>query len=109
VPSPATSSGPDAGALALTIGGGVVALAGVALLIVGVIDTNTVQNASYPSHWSDVRSAYDLAFPLSLTGAVALGVGAAAAIGGVIWIALGGGGHTEVALTPNGVSLRGSF
>lgn len=112
--TPAASSGPDAGALVLTVVGGVIAIAGAVLLGVGMMDTASVEHASYPAHWSDVQGAYDRAFPLTLTGGIALGVGAAAAIGGVLWIALGtsptgSGGSVSASLGLDGLTLRGTF
>lgn len=113
-PVPPTSSGPEAGALALTITGGVVAIAGAVLLVLGTMDAGTVEHATYPAHWSDVQGAYDRAFPLSLSGGIGLGVGLAAATAGVVWLALGSGSSgsgssVSASIGLGGVSLRGTF
>lgn len=109
-PEPPPSSGPDVGALTLTIGGGVVTVAGVVLLALSGVAAAHVSGASYPAAWSDYHADYDNAQTFSIAGGVLAGVGAAALVAGIVWLAVGSGSHSaDVAIGPSGLTLRGTF
>jgi hypothetical protein len=94
---------PDpAPAWAVTISGAAIAIVGIAILIAGVLDVATIDNAVEGTEWNDISSAYDRAPILTTLGPVVLGIGAAAAIGGSVWIA-------TLPSASAGVSVRGSL
>jgi tetratricopeptide (TPR) repeat protein len=102
-----SGSGPNVGAIAVAIAGGVVTAAGVVLLAIGLSDRASVEGATRGAMWEAVEGAYSRAGPLTISGIVGLGVGVAVLAAGIGWLAVGGG--AEVALGPGGVSLRGTF
>lgn len=93
--------------------GGVVAVVGAVMVGVAFADIATVQNAMVGTDFSTVRGAYEQAPILSGIGWAALGVGAAMAIGGIVWgIALSSSSsdaHAQLRLGPTGLSLTGAF
>lgn len=92
-PAPAPAPPPErvtpTGALALTIGGAVGFLAGVAVLVAGLVSYYDVQNATRETEWADISGSYAIAQPLQGVGYAVMGVGAALTIGGVVWMSVG--------------------
>ena len=90
-----------------------VAITGAVLLGIAYDDISKVQNAPMDTDIATVRRAYDQAPPFSTIGWLAIGVGAAAAVVGIVWEVAGssGGGdaHAELHLLPGGLSLTGAF
>ncbi|MBN8611414.1 MAG: tetratricopeptide repeat protein [Deltaproteobacteria bacterium] len=90
--------------------GGAAVVTGAVLLAVAAADVAAVEGASPGTHWSEVRGAYERSEAESIAGGVLLGVGAAAAVAGVVWAVAGSGGsEVEVAPTAGGVVVRGTF
>lgn len=112
-PPTAAASDPGAGPWVVLGVGAAVAIAGIVLVGVAQADISTVQNAPQGSPYANVRDAYEQAPILSGVGFAAIGLGAAAILGGVVWAAVGssGGSGTSASLriTPTGVSLQGAF
>jgi len=111
-----TDSGTGSGAAPwILIGaGGAVAVAGGVLLAVALSNKRAVENPSGNAPaWSEYSARNDSVYPLSLAGIAALGVGAAAAIGGLVWKVTADGtperAHAQLELTPSGVRVHGSF
>lgn len=105
----------DPGALPWVIAGAGAAFVagGVILLVVAQADIEAVENPSDPMpRWADAESAYDRAPILSTVGAIALGVGGAALVGGLTWgllVATRGEPEVDVGVGPGFVSVRGRF
>ncbi len=115
-PSPSATpappdEGPGAGPWVLLISGAVLAVGGGVMVGVSTVPADAVSSAPEGTPWVDVAGDYDAALYLSTFGFVGIGVGAALAIGGAIWLAVGGGGRDDVALDlgPGGARLRGAF
>ena len=72
---------------------------------------STVDGAPNGSSWADYRESHERANTLVPVGGALLGIGVAAALGGVVLLATSGGGSESAALIPtgNGVHLRGRF
>jgi hypothetical protein len=70
---------------------------------------STVEDAPRDTPWVDVEGDASNAETFSLVGAIALGVGAAAMVAGIVWLVAGSGSDDEssVAVTPFG--FGGSF
>jgi len=99
------ASGPPAGALALTIGGATVLLAGVAVLVAGLVELENVSSAGPNTEWADISGSYAITQPLQGVGYAAIGVGGALVIGGSVWLATSDGGSGPGAQ----LRLRGTF
>lgn len=99
------------GPVVLISSGGVLALAGAILVGVAAGDVASVEGAERGVSWASVSDAYSRSEPLSIAGGSAIGVGAALALGGVLWLAVGGatGEEPSVAFGPGSFSVRGSF
>ena len=106
---PAPSSSPPAWALGLAIGGGVLVIAGAVLLGVGASDAATVSNAARGTEWADLAGPYSRATPLEVSGGVALGIGVAAAVVGIVGLALPTAQSTTVSIGPGSLLVRGAF
>jgi tetratricopeptide (TPR) repeat protein len=111
-----SAGGDDPGAApwVLLDAGAAVVVVGVVLLVVALNDVAAVESPSAPMpRWADVADANERAPILSTIGAIAIGVGAASAIGGLVWELAagspGGGEDVAVALGPSGASVRGHF
>ena len=94
--------------------GGVVAATGVVLLLVALSDVATVESPEGDMpRWEDSADAYGRAPVLSTVGGIALGVGAAAAITGVVWGLTASGPEGDdvatIAIGPGQIALRGTF
>lgn len=95
--------------------GAALVVGGVALLVVSAVDAACVTSPSgcveapEAPRWGEVREGYDRIPAFQAVGGVLLGLGAAAAIAGVVWAVSAGGRSAEVALGPAGVALRGRF
>lgn len=90
--------------------GGALVVAGVALLLVARSDVDSVENPGPNPRWEDVSSAYDRAPVVSTIGAIALGVGGAALLGGVVWgLVSRRAPAVDVAVGPGSLQLRGQF
>lgn len=109
-PEPPPTTGPRSivGPLVLIVTGGAAAIAGGVLIGIALADKSTVENAPPGARWDDYMGERDRVGTFSTVGAILLGVGAAAAVTGIIWIAIGGD-DAEVAALPGGVSVRGRF
>jgi len=83
--------GPGAGPWVLVGVGAAVAIAGAVLVGVGFANADTVANAPDGVSWTELSGAYESAPILEGVGFALIGVGAAAAVGGVIWAVTGGG------------------
>jgi tetratricopeptide (TPR) repeat protein len=105
----ASTRGPDTGALVLTIASGAVVVAGIGCLIAGALYRAQVEQAEVGTTWAEIKSAYEQSGPLTIAGIVGVSAGAAALVAGIVWLAIGTGGSTEVALAPGGVQVRGWF
>jgi tetratricopeptide (TPR) repeat protein len=96
----------------LVVGGGaVVAATGLVLLVLAHVDIAAVEDPDGPAPmWADVANAHDRAPILSTLGIILAGVGGAAAVGGLLWAALGGADHDEAepgAMASDGVAFDG--
>lgn len=90
--------------------GGAVAVAGVVLLFVARADVDRVENPGPDPRWEDVSGAYDRAPVVSTIGAIALGVGGAALVGGLVWGLVSRRDRSvDVAVGPGSLSMRGQF
>lgn len=65
--------------------GGAIAIGGAILIGVAAADVASVDGAPRGASWEAVRGAYERSEPLSIAGGVALGVGLAMAVGGIVW------------------------
>jgi len=108
-PPPPPSSSPPAWAWGLAIGGGVLVIAGAVLLGVGASDAATVSNAARGTEWADLAGPYSRATPLEVSGGVALGIGIAAAVVGIVGLSLPTGEGTTVSVGPGSLLVRGTF
>lgn len=104
------TAAPTAPIIVLVTGVATAAAGGVLLLMANGAG-NSVTDADEGTAWTDVQSDYDASGTLGVTGGVLLGLGAALAVGGGIWLALwdSGDDHVDVAISPMGAALRGSF
>lgn len=93
------------GAIALMIGGGALAVAGVAMLIAGLVDLSTVNDAN-GVEWNSIADAYDRVPILTGVGGGLIGLGGVLAVGGGIWLAVDDGGGSSAGLR---MQLRGTF
>lgn len=108
--SPADTPAPVGPIVVLSAGVASAAAGGVLLLMANGA-SNTVTDASEGTPWVDVESDYDSSGTLGVSGAVLLGAGVALAASGAIWLALwdSGDDSVEVAISPTGAVLRGTF
>ena len=101
------------GPIVLLAGSGAVAIASVVLLGVSASQASTVEGAERGTQWEEVADAYDRAKPMSIAGAVGLGLGVALAAGGVSWLLVGSKADTPrgVAVSPalGGLIVQGRF
>jgi hypothetical protein len=90
---------------------GAAAVGGAVMLAVALGDIAKVEEAKPNTRWYEVEASYDRAPMLSTVGSILIGVGAAGALGGLIWHASEGDDANEIALqlAPTGVKLRGSW
>ncbi|MFO0683746.1 MAG: hypothetical protein U0234_16930 [Sandaracinus sp.] len=106
---PAPAAADVTGGWVLVGVGGAIAIAGVVMLAVGLDDAAVVSRAPAGTEWADLAARYDRAVPLEITGAVALGLGVAAAAAGIAWITMQPSADTQLVLGPGSVTVRGSF
>jgi tetratricopeptide (TPR) repeat protein len=97
-----------AGPIALVAGGAALAIGGAVSLGLAASSANTVTNAPQDTPWSDVEGDHDAAVRRRGIGIALASVGVALAVAGSIWWSKVGS-HTEVAVGPAGVHVRGSF
>ena len=114
-PDVATEQAPDpveapsrAGPIALVAGGAALAIGGAVSLGLAASSASTVTNAPQDTPWSDVEGDHDAAVRRRGIGIALASVGVALAVAGSIWWSKVGS-HTEVAVGPAGVRVRGSF
>lgn len=112
-PAPASTGSDPTPWIVMGVGLGV-AVVGAVLLGVGAADISTVQSAIPGTPWSTLSGAYGRAPIETGVGAAVLALGAAAALGGLIWgIAASGGPQRErltvVRLGFGTLSIEGSF
>jgi len=103
---PPPEPSPPAGGLALVVGGAAVFLAGVAVLVAGLVELESFNAAGPSTEWADVSGSYAITLPLQGVGYAAIGLGAAMAIGGSVWIATDDGGGDGAGAQ---LRLRGTF
>jgi len=108
-PTPTSTSADVGWAWGLTIGGGVLVIAGAVLLGLGASDAAFVSSAVRGVEWSDLSAAYSRVTPLEAAGGVALGVGVALAIVGVVGVTMTPSSTTSISVGPGSLTLRGSF
>ena len=113
-PDPGPSSGPGAAPWIVLGVGAAVAVAGAVLVGVGYADAASVSGIADGGSWSSISGAYERAPILEGVGFALLGVGVAAAVGGVVWGAMGSGESSSTAsawISPDGagVIVGGSF
>jgi len=80
----------------------------------GIADADSIANATPGTPWSRVRDAYDRAPVLEGVGGALLGVGAALAMSGALWLTLGSadnasGQRIEVSASLTGLVVRGAL
>ncbi len=91
---------------------GVVAVTGTVMLLLALDDKSSVENAGDGVLLEEIEDAHDRVPIFSTLGAVLLGAGIAGAAVGIVLLSTGGPSEEEpsvLALTPNGLSLRGSL
>lgn len=104
------SSDPGPGPWIVVGVGAAVLVTGAVLLGVAAADVASVEGAQRGTAWTDVSGAYQRSEAESIAGGVLLGVGAAAAAAGIVWVATSGGSsEVEVAPTAGGLIVRGTF
>lgn len=117
-PTPAQSSG-DAGVapwIVVAVGGALV-LTGAVLMGVGASDAARVTGAPDGSRWSELQGVGSGAETMWGVGIALLGVGAAAAVGGLVWAIVGGssgssgesGATARLRLAPGSLFFEGAF
>ena len=97
------------GGWSLVGGGAAIAVAGAVMLGVGQSEAAVVESAAPGTPWLDVEGAVANAGWMSPAGIALIAIGAAAAAGGALWLALDGPeeGEVRVALGPGGVRIEG--
>jgi len=109
-PPPVTSTDAGPGPWIVVGIGGAAIVAGAVLMGVAAADVASVEGATRGTRWETVEGAYARSEAESIAGAVLLGVGGAAVIGGIVWAVTGSGGtRVEVAPTAGGLVARGTF
>ncbi len=93
-PPAATSGGSDPAPFVVVGVGGAVLVVGAVLLGLGFAAIDQVQSAR-DAYWTDVQGAYQNGPVFTGIGFAALGVGAAAVIGGVVWALVGSGASSS--------------
>lgn len=109
-PPASRASDPGPGPWIVLAAGGAILVTGAVLLGVAAADVASVEGAERGTAWRSVEDAYGRSEAVSIAGGVLLGVGAAAATAGIVWVAASGG-QSEVEVTPTagGVIVRGTF
>lgn len=88
---------PPIGAYVLLVGGAAAVIAGVGILIAGLVDFFGVEGATRGARWSEYSGAYNRAPVLTGLGFGLIGVGGALTVGGGVWVAGTGGSSAEAA------------
>lgn len=110
--SPASDDNDDRRLLAgrLCLGGGAaMVITGVALLVVGLNDVSTVENASAGTEWSELADSHDRSAAFTGAGIALLAAGGAAAIAGMVLVMrepTDGTAAVEARLLPTGASME---
>jgi hypothetical protein len=112
VPIPPTPPPPreaPVGSFVLLGVGGAFLVGGALALGLGLADSDAVANATPGTRWSSLREAYDRAPVLEGLGGALLGVGAALAVTGVVWLTLESteAARVDVAASLTGFEVRG--
>jgi tetratricopeptide (TPR) repeat protein len=101
---------PPEGGIALTVAGGVLALAGAGLLVFVAVDLDA---ASRATTWAELLGPYERVPIVSGIGWLAVGVGVGMAAVGAGWLIMGSGtpgsARADLRLGPGSLSLEGSF
>ncbi len=85
-------------------------MAGGALsLVLAARSAHTVNSAPTGTPWVDVEGDERAAQRRAVLGGVLLGVGAAAALAGIVWFTVGSNDDVQVSLGADGATVRGSF
>jgi tetratricopeptide (TPR) repeat protein len=97
----------------ITIAAGAsVAIAGVVLMLLASSEGSDVEQAPIGASYPELQDKRDSAQQMWVAGQVLIGVGAAAAAGGVVWLILeerSDGETLAVSVAPSGLYLRGGF
>lgn len=106
-------SEPDvAGPLGLMVGGGIAGVGFAIVLGLAAADVAAVEGAPRGATWASVEEAYERSRPLSIAGAVGLGLAVVTAAAGAVWLALQPSPSrpsVAIGLGPGALSLRGSW
>ncbi|NOY94104.1 MAG: tetratricopeptide repeat protein [Deltaproteobacteria bacterium] len=93
--------------------GALAAATGAVLLVLAKVVAGDVNAADEGTPWVDVQADYRSSGTLSVAGGVFLGLGAAVAGAGLLWLLLrdggSGGESVELSLSPTGAAIRGRF
>lgn len=116
-PQEQSSGGLSIGGVVLTSVGGASVAAGTVLLVLAQESYTAVEDAKVGTRFSVVAHDYDRAPAFGTAGLVALSVGVAATVGGVVWMLLGSSseeptpGDSQLAFRvgPTSLELTGSF
>jgi hypothetical protein len=93
--SEAEHGGVALGPLIATLAGAAVAVVGVVVLLSGLHDVSTVENARDGTEWSDLKAANSRAPIKTGLGSGLVALGGAVTVAGVIWFAVDGSTSTE--------------
>lgn len=111
VPAPAPPpTGPSEGGVALSIAGGVLALAGAGLLIWTAVDLAAAESATT---WDALRPIWERVPTVSAIGWLSVGLGVGLATLGVGWLVVGVGNDDDetaaLRVGPGSISVEGTF
>lgn len=109
VPVSPPAPAPSEAGIALTVAGGLVALAGAGLLIFAAVDLDA---ASRATTWAELQGPFERVPIVSGVGWLAVGVGVGMAALGAGWLIVGGGSgeqSTALRLGPGSLSVEGTF
>lgn len=109
-PAAPTSSGPSEGGVALSIAGGVLALAGAGLLIWTAVDLSAAESATT---WDALRPIWERVPTVSAIGWLSVGLGVGLATLGIGWLVVGVGNDEAESIAlrvgPGSISVEGTF
>lgn len=105
--------GPGIGPWIVVGVGGAALVAGAVLMGLGASEGDRVTNTPDNASWPELQSIASTAQTMWGVGIALIGVGVAAAGGGLVWALVGGGSSNEaqasLRLTPSSLSLEGTF
>ena len=107
-PGPAESPS-RAGPWVLGVTGGAMAVVGATLLAIALGNKSDVENLEVDTPWTDLEDQVDSVPRQSGAGIALISVGAAAALGAVLWRVMTPSEDVAVSVGPSGVQIRGQF